>query len=73
MEKVKSREPTVVKTADTKFYGDIFDVTLPVRFYFNKDGSFDGIEVYVADATESEQKLVIELCAMIHKSRSLKK
>lgn len=39
-------------------YGLIYDVALPVRFYFNKDGSFDGIEFSVEKATEEERSLV---------------
>lgn len=40
-------EMKVSKVIETKVYGEIYTVALPVRFFFNKDGSYDGIEVYV--------------------------
>lgn len=43
-------------------YGLIFDVALPVRFYFNKDGTFDGIEISAEKTNEKEGKLAEELC-----------
>jgi len=42
-------------------YGLIYDVALPIRFFFSKDGSFDGIEVSVEKATEQENKIVEDL------------
>ena len=61
----------VNKIEQTKQYGAIFDVGLPVRFYFNKDGSFDGIEVSVETATKRDQKLISELCLMLAKATGI--
>ena len=43
-------------------YGEVFDIGFPTRFYFNKDGSFDGIEVSVEGGSERDNVLVRELC-----------
>jgi len=55
----------VNKIEETKEYGVVFDVELPVRFYFNKDGSFDGIEVTVERASERDVELIKELMVML--------
>lgn len=39
-------------------YGRILEIDTPVRFYWNKDGSFDGIEFTVDKLSESEILLV---------------
>lgn len=62
----------VHKIEETKNYGNIFDVNLPVRFYFDKDGSFDGIEVYVENATERDKQLIEELCTKLGKATEIK-
>jgi len=59
--KSQAPEMKVNKIEETENYGCIFDVALPVRFYFNKDGSFDGIEVAVEKASDRDQALVEEL------------
>lgn len=56
------KEIKVSKITNTPNYGIIYDVDLPIRFFFNKDGSFDGIEAHVEDALERDQKLIAELC-----------
>lgn len=65
----KIREPRVVKIANTPNYGTVFSVNLPVRFFFNEDGSYDGIEVHVEHATPNEQALITELCQMLRDAR----
>ena len=52
----------VNKIRETSEYGELFDVALPIRFYFNKDGSFDGIDVHVEGASQRDKDLVEELC-----------
>lgn len=60
----------VNKIEETKHYGNIFDVFLPVRFFFNKDGSFDGIEITQEKPTgrcasrsyKRDEELIEELC-----------
>ena len=54
-------EPRVMKRT-TPSYSEVYTVNLPVEFYFNFDGTFDGIEVTVAAATEFENNLIGELC-----------
>lgn len=54
-------EMKVSKVIETKVYGAIYTVALPVRFFFNKDDSYDGIEVHVEGALERDQELVKEL------------
>jgi len=59
---VKAQRVLKVNKLSTKQYHTIFDVHLPIRFFFNADGSFDGIEVSVEDASERDEKLADELC-----------
>lgn len=54
----------VYKINETDVYGKIIVVNLPIQFYFNKDGSYDGFEIDVDEATEKEKELVGELCGM---------
>lgn len=64
-EREVSTEVKVIKVIETKVYGPIFTVHLPVRFFFNRDGSYDGLEVYVKDASDGEQELIRELIEML--------
>jgi len=52
----------VSKVLETEQYGNIYSVDLPIRFFFNKDGSYDGIEVHVENTSDRDQELVKELC-----------
>jgi len=36
--------PIEIASIQTKNYSEVIEVRIPVRFYFNEDGSFDGIE-----------------------------
>ena len=36
--------PVEVASLPTTEYGEVVEIRVPVRFYFNKDGSFDGVE-----------------------------
>lgn len=47
-------------------------MTLPVRFFFRKDGSFDGIEIYVEHALERDIKLSDELLRDLSKALDLR-
>ena len=60
------------KISNTPQYETIFDVSLPIRFYFNYGGGFDGIEVMVEDATERDQELVEELLLILAKATGIK-
>ena len=60
----------VNKITNLKNYGVIFDVGYPIRFYFKKDGSFDGIEVVVENASDRDHLLIKELCLKL--ARALK-
>lgn len=42
-------------------YSDIYEVKIPVSFYFNKDGTYDGLAFYTEDITEEEAKILEEL------------
>ena len=42
-------------------YGDIYKVTFPVTFYFDKEGLYDGLAFDTEDITEEEIKLLEEL------------
>lgn len=42
-------------------YSDIYTVTLPVAFYFDKEGMYDGLSFETEDITEKEAELVEEL------------
>ena len=42
-------------------YGDIYRVKFPVTFYFNKDGTYDGLGFDTEDITEEEVDLLEEL------------
>ena len=54
----------IYKINETSVYGKIFVVNLPTQFFFNKDGTYDGFEIDVHDATDPEKELVCELCKM---------
>lgn len=66
--KVKFRVNKIEETAN---YGNIFDVFFPVRFYFNKDGSFDGIEVTQENPTKRDEELIEELCEKLAKATGI--
>jgi len=51
----------VNKIENTLEYGVIYDLGLPIRFYFKKDGSFDGIEIFSQHASKRDHKLIDEL------------
>ena len=36
--------PIEVASIQTKNYKEVIEIRVPTRFYFNEDGSFDGIE-----------------------------
>ena len=57
----KQDKLNVIKVENTPNYGAIYTVSLPVRFYFNKDGGYDGIEFATEGATENELSLIKEL------------
>jgi len=42
-------------------YGAIYDVSVPVRFFFNKDGSYDGLEFAVEGCNSKEVEVIREL------------
>ena len=65
-------EIKVSKITDTPNYSIIYDVNLPVRFFFKNDGSFDGIEVHVEDALERDKTLIAELCSDLCKALGIK-
>lgn len=33
-----------IASLPSKEYGEVIEIRVPTRFYFNKDGTFDGIE-----------------------------
>jgi len=33
-----------IASIQTENYGEVIEIRVPVRFYFNNDGTFDGIE-----------------------------
>ena len=59
-----SKEIKIYKINETKNYGKCFVTNLPVKFFFNKDGSYDGFEINVCNCTEKEKKLLEEFCRM---------
>ena len=42
-------------------YGNIYKVTFPVTFYFDKEGVYDGLAFDTEDTTEDEVKILEEL------------
>jgi len=52
-------------------YDEVFDIGFPTRFYFNKDGSFDGIEVSVEGGSERDNLLVRELCLKLARATGI--
>jgi hypothetical protein len=42
-------------------YSDIYKVTFPVTFYFDKEGIYDGLAFDTEDITEEEAKILEEL------------
>lgn len=42
-------------------YGDIYKVTIPVTFYFDKEGVYDGLAFDTEDITEEEAETLEEL------------
>lgn len=42
-------------------YSDIYNVKFPVTFYFDNDGTYDGLAFDTEDATKDEVKLLEEL------------
>lgn len=42
-------------------YSDIYEVKLPVSFYFDKEGVYDGLSFATEDITEEEVGLLEEL------------
>ncbi len=52
----------ILKVLETSVYGENFMVEFPVRFFFDKDGSFDGLDINTEHAPERDQALVKELC-----------
>jgi len=52
------------KINETENYGKIFVMNLPIQFFFNKDGSYDGFEIDVMNTTKNEKKITEEFCKM---------
>ena len=44
-------------------YGRVIESNLPLRFYWNKNGTFDGVEFTVLDISSEEYTLVQEILA----------
>lgn len=42
-------------------YSDIYKVTFPVSFYFDKEGEYDGLAFDTEDVTEEEAEILEEL------------
>lgn len=57
--------------SSTGSYQPIYEVKLTTKFFFLKDGTFDGIEVDVEGRPKEEQKLVLELCRKLAEARAL--
>jgi len=49
----------------SKLYSAIFKVDMPIEFFFNKKGMFDGIGVDVEKATKEERYVIEQLCRKI--------
>lgn len=55
-------EMRITKRSDEDIgYSDIYRVTFPVTFYFDDDGTYDGLAFDTGDATKDEVKLLREL------------
>lgn len=49
-----------IGTEDSE-YGDVYKVEFPITFYFNKDGTYDGLEFDTKNITDEEIDLLEEL------------
>jgi hypothetical protein len=49
----------VAKKIPSTRYGTIIEVNSPIRFYWDKDGNFDGVECSVPKGTSRYQKRLI--------------
>jgi len=56
-----SEHPRITKEK-SKVYAKVYKTDLQTNFYFNKDGTFDGIGIDVRGTTKEEKRLVEELC-----------
>jgi len=50
-------------------FGTIYDVNVSVRFFFNKDGSYDGLEFAVQGCNDKEIELLRELTLRLANQR----
>jgi hypothetical protein len=61
----RKSQPKAMKSRKSKQYSAIYTLRLPIDFFFNKDGSFDGIGIDVSSevkTTSHEKNVVKELC-----------
>jgi hypothetical protein len=49
----------VAKKIPSIRYGTVIEVNTPIRFYWDKEGKFDGVEVTVPKGTSSYQKRLL--------------
>ena len=49
----------IAKKIPSKLYGTIIEINTPIRFYWDKDGKFDGVECTIPKGASSYQRRLI--------------
>ncbi len=50
-----------VREIPSENYGRVIEIRLPTRYYWNKDGTFDGFEMTISKVSESDMVLIQEV------------
>ena len=53
------------RVVPSNIYGRVIEINVPMRLYWNKDGSFDGIEYQVKNCTGYQMRLIREVVGVI--------
>lgn len=54
-----------VKEIPSNNYGRVIEVNVPMRFYWDIDGEFDGIEFTTTDLNDFEMNLIGEVLSQV--------
>lgn len=50
-----------VREIPSESYGRVIEIRLPTRYYWNKDGTFDGFEMTISKVSEADMILIQEV------------
>lgn len=50
-----------VREIPSENYGRVIEIRLPTRYYWNKDGTFDGFEMTISKVSEADMVLIQEV------------